>query len=95
MSTGVDTEMPKYRCHKEVWALKIAKVVPSLTAAKDCLNPHTATLIPEDNRYGPVEVSKEYVTKHKPKAGGYYVVYKDGYKSFSPAEAFEGGYTLI
>lgn len=26
---------------------------------------------------------------------GYYVVYDGGYKSFSPAEAFEGGYTKI
>ncbi|MCK9988658.1 MAG: hypothetical protein AzoDbin1_05130 [Azoarcus sp.] len=27
--------------------------------------------------------------------GGYYVVYEDGYKSFSPAIAFESGYTRI
>ena len=82
MQTDVQSPMPKYKCYKEVSALKIAKV-------------QTATLIPEDNRYGPIEVSEEYMTKHEPKAGGYYVVYKDGYKSFSPAEAFESGYTLI
>jgi hypothetical protein len=33
--------------------------------------------------------------KHKPEVGGYYVVYKDGYRSFSPAEAFETGYEKI
>ena len=33
--------------------------------------------------------------KHKPHAGGYYVVYDDGYKSFSPAKAFEEGYRLL
>jgi hypothetical protein len=33
--------------------------------------------------------------KHKPEVGGYYVVYKEGYKSFSPAGAFEEGYALI
>ena len=27
--------------------------------------------------------------------GGYYVVYEDGYKSFSPAGAFESGYTPL
>jgi len=27
--------------------------------------------------------------------GDYYVVYEDGYKSISPAKAFEEGYTLI
>jgi hypothetical protein len=30
-----------------------------------------------------------------PSVGGYYVVYDDGYKSYSPSEAFEGGYTKI
>ena len=34
-------------------------------------------------------------TKHDPQAGGYYVVYADGYQSFSPAQAFEEGYTRI
>jgi hypothetical protein len=33
--------------------------------------------------------------KHSPEAGGYYVQYKDGYTSFSPAEAFEEGYTRL
>ena len=36
-----------------------------------------------------------YVKKHNPQAGGYYVVYEDGYKSWSPAEAFESGYTKM
>ncbi len=61
---SVQTPMPKYRCHKEVWALKIADVI-------------------------------KYVRKHDPKPGGYYVVYEDGYTSWSPADAFEGGYTRI
>lgn len=95
MDTVAHAQMPKYKCHKKVWALKIAKVVPSSKAGKDYLKPHTGTLIPEDNRYGPIEVSEEYMTKHAPKAGGYYVVYEDGYKSFSPALAFESGYALV
>jgi hypothetical protein len=40
-------------------------------------------------------VSLEYLDKHSPQAGGYYVVYEDGYRSYSPAAAFEAGYTLI
>ena len=36
-----------------------------------------------------------YVSKHQPKVGGYYVVYEGGYKSWSPPDAFEGGYTKI
>jgi site-specific recombinase XerD len=42
----------------------------------------------------PIHVRHDYVHKHKPEAGGYYVVYADGYKSYSPAKAFEEGYTL-
>lgn len=37
----------------------------------------------------------EYMQKHQPRAGGYFVVYKDGYESWSPAEAFEEGYTRV
>ena len=92
---ATESEMPRYKCHKEVWALKIAKVVPSSKAGTDYLKPHTGTLIPENPRYGSISVSEEYMTKHSPKPGGYYVVYKDGYKSFSPAESFEEGYALI
>lgn len=30
-----------------------------------------------------------------PAAGGYYVVYEDGYQSYSPAKAFEDGYAPV
>lgn len=83
---NVDIEMPKYRCHKIVWALKIKSLTLNSTGDG------TATLVPEEERYAPFEVSAEYMTKHQPQAGGYYVVYPDGYKSFSPAAAFEDGY---
>jgi hypothetical protein len=83
--------MPKYQCHKKVWALKIKKVECDF----DCNASGSCFLIPEDSRYGTIEEGQDYYNFHKPVAGGYYVVYKDGYKSFSPAEAFESGYTLI
>jgi hypothetical protein len=76
------TEMPRYVSHKEVWALRIAEI-----------NVETLTITPEDAGYAPFVVGREYVEKHRPHAGGYYVVYSDGYKSFSPAKAFEEGYT--
>ena len=31
------TEMPKYRCHKEVWALKIKKVLEPLPSGHGLL----------------------------------------------------------
>lgn len=75
-------EMPKYKCHKEVRALKIADVDGN-------------KITPADEGYAPFEVDDNYIARHKPQVGGYYVVYEDGYASFSPASAFESGYTLI
>lgn len=93
----VQIEMPKYQSHKQVWALKIKAIVLDSELAKET-NRETdgsATITPEEEGYAPFEVDAEYVRKHKPLVGGYYVVYKDGYKSFSPAEAFEEGNTKL
>jgi hypothetical protein len=119
---SVDTpqrEMPRYKSHKEVWALKIKEVgreeMPQFAGAvcrgsvalgSACGHCERCKwiaetgqpkhfLIPEDEGYGRVEIDSAYVQKHRPEAGGYYVVYADGYKSFSPAQAFEEGYTAI
>lgn len=129
-------EMPKYKCHKEVWALKIkaidtlmpppchysypggaicgygpsesmhhgstSKIVPSLgrhTYAS--IEPWTygvldqCLITPEEDGYAAFTIDSEYMLRHKPVVGGYYVVYEDGYKSFSPAKAFEDGYTKL
>lgn len=75
-------EMPKYKCHKQVWALQIKEI-----------NGNSFT--PLESGYAPIELSDEFILKHNPHAGGFYVVYEDGYKSFSPAEAFMNGYSLI
>ncbi len=81
-------EMPKYKSHKTVWALKIKEVMTDAEMSD-------GTIIPEDAGYAPIFVSGEYLKKHDPKPGGYYVVYPDGYRSFSPADAFESGYSRI
>lgn len=90
-------EMPKYRCHKEVWALKIKTIEFDSDKAKaeGRETDGSATITPAEEGYAPFRVGHDYVYKHKPTVGGYYVVYADGYKSFSPAEAFEGGYSRI
>jgi len=88
---GTDREMPKYRCHKEVNALKIAIIVHDPGNAKD----RGAIITPVEGGYVPFRVDHEYLRKHNPQIGGYYVVYKDGYKSYSPAKAFRDGYALI
>lgn len=94
----ITIEMPKYKSHKKVWALKIKSIVRDSDLAKEDGNRETdgsAMITPEEEGYAPFKVDWQYVSKHKPQVGGYFVQYKGGYKSFSPADAFEDGYTLI
>ncbi len=80
-------EMPRYRCHKVVHALKIASCG---------YNDHGRYVItPADDGFAPFEVDQEWAVKHNPQPGGYFVVYEDGYRSFSPAAAFESGYAAL
>lgn len=74
--------LPRYECHKVVWALKIASI-------------DGTEITPAEEGYAPFMVTDDYIAEHKPHVGGYYVVYKGGYKSFSPASAFEEGYTRL
>ena len=92
--TGVATPMPQYKSHKTVWALKIKDIKP-YGFEENCEHDGSYVIFPEDNRYAPFRVSGEYCDKHKPKAGGYFVQYKDGYQSWSPAQAFEEGYERV
>lgn len=91
----VQVEMPRYKCHKEVWALKIKAIEQAPTDQECCNVGGDWYLMPEEAGYGRVMVGhNDYMLKHKPEVGGYYVVYADGYKSYSPAKAFEEGYSL-
>lgn len=80
-------EMPKYQCSKQVWALKIKDLTISESGS--------GFLTPDDSGFSAVYVSPEYMRRHNPQVGGYYVVYKGGYESFSPSDVFEDGYFLI
>ena len=78
-------ELPRYKSHKTVWALKIRAIEPYAIPN----GPDAWQLFPEESGYEPVVVSNEWKQKHQPQVGGYWVLYKDGYKSYSPAEPFE------
>lgn len=97
-----DREMPKYRCHKVVHALKIREVsivarriLPTYGVPVDGVS----RLFFEDGRYTPINVRDGWLEsklgEHNTAAGGYYVVYEDGYVSWSPGDVFEAGYTLV
>lgn len=74
--------MNRYKSHKEVDAFLIDEIVPG--------DAFTSLLGIDGSS---VTVDRAYMDKHKPQVGGYYVRYADGYESWSPAEAFEEGYT--
>lgn len=77
-------QLPRYKSHKVVQAAKIT----SIDYHPNCIMIHSA-------EGAPFQLSLKYDKKHNPQPGGYFVVYEDNYLSYSPAEAFEGGYTLI
>ena len=79
-------KLPTYQSHKRVEAFKIELIVTGEDGGK---------LVPEDATLDKIHVTKEYMDKHEPQVGGYYVRYADGYESWSPAEAFEDGYAQI
>lgn len=73
--------MKTYICHKRVQAFKITRV--------DGFHLY-GELLDEV-----VQTDRIYFAKHNPQPGGYYVRYADGYESYSPAAAFEAGYTEL
>lgn len=77
------TELQRWKCHKEVRAGRIVEI---RDAGKTWVLGNGAK----------VEVSPELASRVKGLIlSGYYVLYEDGYESWSPARAFETGYTKI
>jgi len=79
-------EIPQYKSHKTVRAAKI-------TAIQDI--DVDGALLALGEIGGTVTKNREWISKHTPEVGGYYVVYDDGYASYSPGTAFENGYSKI
>ena len=82
-------EMPCYACHKKVWALEIDTITNDVDAAG------AKMLSFRDKGYAKMRASLEMFSRYVPVPGDFYVVYDDGYKSFSPRKAFLEGYTRI
>lgn len=88
MENSTEIVLPLYTCHKNVRAVKIGAISAGNSEGR-------VLITPEDPSYRTFATTIEYVNKHLPHDGGYYVQYEDGYESFSPADVFEAGYTLI
>lgn len=83
-------DFPLYQCHKRVRAAKIIAICGNQ------LKLEIPAERPNEIAYQAIEpVSIEFLRKHSPQVGGYYVVYEDGYISYSPEKAFEDGYKQV
>jgi hypothetical protein len=89
----MNENLPLYQCHKKVRAAKIGSIAQHGQTGAASLD----LVMPEGvgERFLSVDVTAEWMARFKPETGGYYVVYQDGYASFSPAKAFEEGYELL
>jgi len=91
--------MPRYVCHKVVRALKIKSIELDIDKAnKENRETDGSAVLNVGDGFAPVKVGYYFVQKISEDRGddcGYYVVYEDGYKSWSPTEAFEKGYTRV
>lgn len=84
---GAAVPMMAYKSHKTVHAAKITGVGP--------MDANGASTLIFGEIGGQRDVDMSWVKKFTPEVGGYFVSYADGYTSFSPAKAFEEGYTRI
>ena len=94
MNLGPSKEMPQYRCHKVVRAAKITGLSTddSIWATK---TPNEVVEITLGEIQGVWVTTAQWCREHKAQIGGYLVQYEDGYRSYSPAKAFEEGYTKL
>ena len=88
-------QMPEYLCHKKVRALKIKEIIKKPCSIVDSATGFIYDLVFEDTDFDPFTVTWQWLQRSHCKAGGYLVRYEDGYVSYSPAKAFEDGYTRV
>jgi hypothetical protein len=85
--------LPAFQSHKVVGASKIKQII--LDGPKhgpDATGKFLVIALASGADFV-AECSEEWLAKHAPNVGGYLVVYQDGYVSYSPASAFENGYS--
>ncbi len=83
-------KLAEYRSHKVVQAGRIDAVT-----RPDASGGVVVFIEDRDGTLIAVDLTPLMVARHMPLAGDYLVVYADGYRSISPAKAFEDGYTRV
>ena len=85
-------ELASWRSHKVVKAGRLMRQQPESDPGE-----LDVILIVEDVNGAPckIGVPRDFFARKVPFPGDYIVIYDDGYKSWSPAKAFEEGYTRV
>lgn len=86
MATIITSGLPQWQSHKRVRADKIQRI---------SYDDPTGVVTLYFDGDAKVHVSHQWQIKHHPQVGGYFVMYDDGYSSYSPPGPFESGYTRI
>jgi hypothetical protein len=90
LPTIAETVTRPYQSHKRVRARKVDRVLPFYDDSG-------VTLVFENHVEESIQTlcftNDQLKNKPAPEAGMYFVLYEDGYFSFSPAKQFEDGYT--
>lgn len=84
--------LPQWQSHKIVHAAKITGLIYGLGGEGIHSVRLEAPMIPPSQEF---QVPENFAARGKPQVGDYLVQYDDGYVSWSPAKAFEDGYTRI
>lgn len=80
-------QLPKFISHKIVHAAKITGMTADPKFTED-----TRLIFGDIDKW--ILVERSWMKRNGPVSiGGYYVVYEDGYRSYSPGKQFEQGYT--
>ena len=92
MSYGTDeqtaVQLPQWKCHKLVYADKIVHISSNHPVFGVRWKLECGGIVQSDD-------VTELIKRGGPVVGDYFVEDEDGYKSWSPAKAFEDGYTRI
>ena len=83
-------QLPRYKCHKEVWADSITEIHADYMILSSCAR------IDLVNSCGYTDLGNRMrVSESIPIIGDYFVIYDNDYQSWSPKDVFESGYSRL
>ncbi len=93
-------DLPLYRSHKQVWAAQIVTATQlPLAPGNEHIDvkplPQFSLILSVDGKEIEHTSVPGFCARGVPSQGDYFVLYPDGYESWSPKAAFEEGYQRV